>query len=287
MSFAVSRSFSSLARTSSLKGASRLRRSSLVAASSPSLPCARVGVAARPASTSTLMGTGLPPAGVQSAIMMPAMSPFMQEGSIVEWCKKEGEAFAAGDVLLRIESEMYTVDVEALNPGYLGRILCPGGTQHIKVAQPVALVAKDADELAKMFPRARVQVSTRPRPPRIEVPSHSHLSPAPRSATIERSSQPLHSAVLRSPAATLETAGSARAMSTSASYTPSPTAKPPGRTYHQRTVSESGASPQFQMDGVSLRRLIVSNLAAQKAQGNGAARTPKSATSGDYFEGLL
>ena len=145
-----------------------------------------------------------------------------------------------------------------------------------------------------MFPRARVQVSTRPRPPRIEVPSHSHLSPAPRSATIERSSQPLHSAVLRSPAATLETAGSARAMSTSASYSPSPTAKPPGRTHHQRTVSESGASPQFQvswravlppysfearagqllmhvvqMDGVSLRRLIVSNLAAQKAQGNG------------------
>ena len=98
-----------------------------------------------------------------------------------------------------------------------------------------------------MFPRARVQVSTRPRPPRIEVPSHSHLSPAPRSATIERSSQPLHSAVLRSPAATLETAGSARAMSTSASYSPSPTAKPPGRTHHQRTVSESGASPQFQV----------------------------------------
>ena len=102
MSVAVSRSFSSLARTGSLKGASHIRRSSLVAASSPSLPCARVGVAARPASTSTLMGTGLPPAGVQSAIMMPAMSPFMQEGSIVEWCKKEGEAFAAGDVLLRI-----------------------------------------------------------------------------------------------------------------------------------------------------------------------------------------
>ncbi|KAL1725194.1 hypothetical protein EV714DRAFT_277754 [Schizophyllum commune] len=156
MSVAVSRFFSSLDRTGSLNGASRLRRSSLVAASSPSLPCARVGVAARPASTSMLMGTGLPPAGVQGAIMMPARSPFMQEMSIGEWCKKEGEAFAAGDILLRIESDMFRVDVEALNPGYLGRILCPSGTQHIKVAQPIALVAKDSDELSKMFSCARV-----------------------------------------------------------------------------------------------------------------------------------
>ncbi|KAL1744189.1 single hybrid motif-containing protein [Schizophyllum fasciatum] len=276
MSVAVSRSFSSLARTGSLKGASRLRRSSLAAAPPPSLPCARVGVAARPASTSTLMGSGLSSSGAQSAIMMPAMSPFMREGSIVEWCKKEGEPFAAGDVLLRIESDMYTVDVEALNPGYLGKILCPSGTQHIQVAQPVALVAKDADELANMYPRARVQVATRPRPPRIEVASHPHLSPAPRSATIERSSQPLHSAVLRSPPTTMETAGSVRAMSTSA-HSVSPTAKSPAWTHHQRTLSESSASPQSQMDGLSLRRLIVSNLAAQKT----------SATSGDYFEGLL
>ncbi|TRM55706.1 hypothetical protein BD626DRAFT_523157 [Schizophyllum amplum] len=279
MSVAISRSLGSLARSGSLKGASCIRRSSLVA-DSP-LPGLKVGVAVRPASTSALLGTGLPPPGAQSAIMMPAMSPLMTEGSVVEWCKKEGEAFAAGDVLLRIESEMYVVDVEALNPGYMGKILCPNGTQHIQVAQPVALVAKDAEELAKMFPRARIQVPIRSRPPRLDTTHHSHLSPAPRSA-IERSSQPLHSAVLRSPAAMLDTPGSARTMSTSAAHAP----KPPGRFHHQRTISLSGASAQSQMDGASLRRLIVSNLAAQKIQDNDAARKPKSAAT-DYFEGLL
>jgi hypothetical protein len=77
----------------------------------------------------------------RQAIMMPAMSPLMTEGTITRWKIKEGDAFAPGDVLLQIvtgfttyfmvqsnwlhlqESEIATIDVEAHNPGILGRIL--------------------------------------------------------------------------------------------------------------------------------------------------------------------
>jgi pyruvate dehydrogenase E2 component (dihydrolipoamide acetyltransferase) len=71
--------------------------------------------------------------------MMPAMSPLMTEGTITRWKKKEGEAFAAGDVLLQIvrccafwrictnaasqESDIAMIDVEAHTPGILGKIL--------------------------------------------------------------------------------------------------------------------------------------------------------------------
>ena len=75
----------------------------------------------------------------RQAIMMPAMSPLMTEGTITRWKKKEGEAFAAGDVLLQIvryyaflricanaalqESDIAMIDVEAHTPGILGKIL--------------------------------------------------------------------------------------------------------------------------------------------------------------------
>ncbi|KAG5649585.1 hypothetical protein H0H81_002999, partial [Sphagnurus paluster] len=55
--------------------------------------------------------------------MMPAMSPFMTAGTITRWKKKEGEAFAPGDVLLQIESGIAMVDVEAESAGILGKIL--------------------------------------------------------------------------------------------------------------------------------------------------------------------
>jgi len=82
--------------------------------------------------------------------MMPAMSPWMTEGTITRWKIKEGDAFAPGDVLLEIESEIATIDVEAHSPGILGKILLPDGTTNVPVEQVIALVAKDMSELAAL-----------------------------------------------------------------------------------------------------------------------------------------
>jgi len=82
--------------------------------------------------------------------MMPAMSPLMTEGTITRWKIKEGDAFAPGDVLLQIESEIATIDVEAHSPGILAKILLPDGTTNVPVEQVIALVAKDMSELAEL-----------------------------------------------------------------------------------------------------------------------------------------
>lgn len=86
----------------------------------------------------------------QQVIMMPAMSPLMTEGTITRWKIKEGDAFAPGDVLLQIESEIATIDVEAHSPGILGKILLPDGTTNVPVEHVIALVAKDTSELAAL-----------------------------------------------------------------------------------------------------------------------------------------
>lgn len=56
-------------------------------------------------------------------MLMPAMSPTMTEGSISEWKLKEGDSFAAGDVLLSIETDKASIDVEAQDDGIMGKIL--------------------------------------------------------------------------------------------------------------------------------------------------------------------
>ncbi|KIK54482.1 hypothetical protein GYMLUDRAFT_900231 [Collybiopsis luxurians FD-317 M1] len=100
------------------------------------------------------------------AIMMPALSPFMTEGTITKWLKKEGESFAAGEVLLQIESDVASLDVQAEMPGILGKILIPDGTSNVPVEQVLATVARDSQELSRL----------RPPPPRLR-PVPPPLSP--------------------------------------------------------------------------------------------------------------
>jgi pyruvate/2-oxoglutarate dehydrogenase complex dihydrolipoamide acyltransferase (E2) component len=102
--------------------------------------------------------------------MMPALSPFMTEGTITKWLKKEGESFDAGDVLLQIESDIASLDVQAEMPGVLGKILIPGGTSNVPVEQVLAVVTGDAqDDHARLRSPARL----RPIPPplnRLDLP---------------------------------------------------------------------------------------------------------------------
>jgi len=114
----------------------------------------------------------------RQAILMPAMSPMMTEGTITHWKKKEGEAFSTGDVLLQIESDLYTIDVEAQCPGILGKILMPDGTSNVPVEQVIALVARDVNELTQLLNQTSLPTplpfNVTPAPP-----SSSLFSPRP------------------------------------------------------------------------------------------------------------
>ena len=79
-------------------------------------------------------------------ILMPALSPTMEEGNLAKWLKKEGDAVAAGDVLAEIETDKATMEVEAVDEGRLGRILIAEGSEGVKVNTPIAVLLEEGED---------------------------------------------------------------------------------------------------------------------------------------------
>lgn len=81
---------------------------------------------------------------------MPALSPTMTEGTIANWKVKEGQPFSAGDVLLEIETDKATMDVEAQEDGVLMRIMRAAGSQAVQVGSRIAVIAESGDDVASL-----------------------------------------------------------------------------------------------------------------------------------------
>ncbi|KAJ4001051.1 dihydrolipoamide acetyltransferase [Lentinula boryana] len=129
-----------------------------------------------------------------SQFNMPAMSPTMSEGGIASWKKKEGESFAAGDVLLEIETDKATIDVEAQDDGIMAKIIAPDGTKNVQVGSAIAIVGEEGDDLsgaadmaAKASSEGPKEAAKEPEPPK-PTPSKDTPSPAPSSES--KSSKP-------------------------------------------------------------------------------------------------
>ena len=83
-------------------------------------------------------------------ILMPALSPTMEEGTLAKWLKAEGDAISAGDVIAEIETDKATMEVEAVDEGVLARILIPAGTEGVKVNTVIARMAEDGEDAASV-----------------------------------------------------------------------------------------------------------------------------------------
>lgn len=93
-----------------------------------------------------------------SKFAMPAMSPTMDKGGIVDWKVKEGEAFSSGDVLLEVETDKAQIDVEAQDDGIMAKILVQNGAKDIPVGQTIAFLAEPEDDVSKLeFPEPDVE----------------------------------------------------------------------------------------------------------------------------------
>lgn len=80
-------------------------------------------------------------------ILMPALSPTMEEGKLAKWLVEEGQSVAAGDVIAEIETDKATMEVEAVDEGRVGRILVAEGSDNVKVNDPIAmLLLEDENE---------------------------------------------------------------------------------------------------------------------------------------------
>ncbi|MBY0448579.1 MAG: biotin/lipoyl-binding protein, partial [Hyphomonadaceae bacterium] len=66
-------------------------------------------------------------------ILMPALSPTMEEGNLAKWLVKEGDRVAPGQVIAEIETDKATMEVEAVDEGVISEILVPAGAQGVKV----------------------------------------------------------------------------------------------------------------------------------------------------------
>ncbi len=81
-------------------------------------------------------------------ILMPALSPTMEEGTLAKWNVKEGDKVSSGDIIAEIETDKATMEVEAVDEGVVGKIVVPAGTENVKVNATIAILLGDGESAA-------------------------------------------------------------------------------------------------------------------------------------------
>ena len=82
-------------------------------------------------------------------ILMPALSPTMEEGTLSKWLVKEGDKVESGDLIAEIETDKATMEVEAIEDGIIGKILVSEGQESIKVNSPIAILLSEGEKLSE------------------------------------------------------------------------------------------------------------------------------------------
>ena len=108
-------------------------------------------------------------------ILMPALSPTMEEGTLAKWLVKEGDTVSSGDIMAEIETDKATMEFEAVDEGIVGKILVAEGTAGVKVNTPIAVLVEEG-ESADAVPAAKAEA------PKTAVPPPPASSPSPAAA---------------------------------------------------------------------------------------------------------
>ena len=96
-------------------------------------------------------------------ILMPALSPTMEEGTLAKWLVKAGDEVKSGDILAEIETDKATMEFEAVDEGTIGEILVAEGTSGVKVNAPIAILLEEGEE-AGAAPASKPAASPAPAP---------------------------------------------------------------------------------------------------------------------------
>lgn len=133
---------------------------------------------------------------------MPALSPTMTEGNIATWKVKEGDSFVAGDVLLEIETDKASMDVEAQDDGIVAKIVHGDGAKGIKIGARIGVLAEAGDDISSLqipaeesasapAPKEQETPKKEPQPPKsVEAQEDRAKEPAKASATSENAAAP-------------------------------------------------------------------------------------------------
>jgi pyruvate dehydrogenase E2 component (dihydrolipoamide acetyltransferase) len=117
-------------------------------------------------------------------ILMPALSPTMTEGKLSRWLKKEGEAVKSGDVLAEIETDKATMEVEAVDEGFLAKIVVPEGTDNVAINAVIAILTETKDE--------KLDAAAKPASPAPEAAKPEAVQDAPKKAEPAPPAAPVH-----------------------------------------------------------------------------------------------
>ncbi|KAF8869939.1 single hybrid motif-containing protein [Gymnopilus junonius] len=229
-------------------------------------------------------------------LQMPAMSPTMTEGGIASWKKKEGESFAQGDVLLEIETDKATIEVEAQEDGVMGKILAPDGTKGVLVGKVIALLAEEGDDISNLETPKEEATPPPKQPESAAPPSPPQSKPAPEQSTETQAhsqtppdhSRPLfpsvHRLLLENNVTSTEgikgtgvrgmlTKGDVltylgKASNPLGTFKPSPSPIEEAAKARGKAPTQAAAPTPPPLDGPAIRRLIVSSMfeASQKAK---------------------
>jgi pyruvate dehydrogenase E2 component (dihydrolipoamide acetyltransferase) len=114
-------------------------------------------------------------------ILMPALSPTMEEGTLAKWLVKEGDTVASGDILAEIETDKATMEFEAVDEGVIGKILVEEGTEGVKVNAPIAVMldeGESADDIGDTSAPAKPAAAA-PEAPAPEAPAAAAAAATP------------------------------------------------------------------------------------------------------------
>ncbi|MCA1492856.1 pyruvate dehydrogenase complex E1 component subunit beta [Sinorhizobium alkalisoli] len=104
-------------------------------------------------------------------ILMPALSPTMEEGTLSKWLKNEGDKVTSGDVIAEIETDKATMEVEAVDEGTIGKLLIAAGTEGVKVNTPIAVLLQDGEAAGDINLKAEAPKTEAPKPTAAEAPA--------------------------------------------------------------------------------------------------------------------
>ena len=116
-------------------------------------------------------------------ILMPALSPTMEEGTLAKWHVKVGDAVKSGDVIAEIETDKATMEVEAVDEGTIEALLVPEGSEEVKVNTPIARLSGEGGAAAPAAPQPAKAEAAAPAP--------AAEAPAPTAAPVTASTSTL------------------------------------------------------------------------------------------------
>ncbi|WP_226550455.1 pyruvate dehydrogenase complex dihydrolipoamide acetyltransferase [Celeribacter naphthalenivorans] len=120
-------------------------------------------------------------------LLMPALSPTMEEGTLAKWLVKEGDTVSSGDVIAEIETDKATMEFEAVDEGVMGKILVAEGTEGVKVNAPIAVLLEEGEDASA----AETVGASAPAPAAAEAPKAEAAAPAPSAAAAPAPAAPV------------------------------------------------------------------------------------------------